>query len=151
MDIYMLYNVAKTHGKYKSVSVGYTAHGNMLNLYTNAVTGVLLISNSIEIPTIKETCSDNQNRYIVPQYTQETNMDIDWLHLLNSKPISEWLLNGSAATICLCLITEDELSILDIKKLEESFSKRIVILDCVEKEIMYLFEKAGWNTLPPCI
>lgn len=150
MNIYMLYNVTKELGKYASVSVDYTAPGNTLNLHTNTITGILLVSNSIDLPPIKEQYICPPNSYIVPQYVQKTDIDTEYLDLLNESPISEWLSCKYAHICCLCLITEEALSDMDVKGLESSFPEKIVVLDCVESATKDLFEKYGWNVVNSC-
>ena len=147
MNIYMLYNVVKEQGKYISVSVDYTARGNTLNLHTNTITGVLLVSNDVDLPPIKDHYICDLNQYIVPQYDKEADMDIEWLNLLNEMPISEWLSYSYATTCCLCLITEDALSNLDIRELEKPFPEKIVIWDCAENATKHLFKKYDWNVV----
>ncbi len=83
MNIYMLYNVVKEQGKHTSVSVDYTARGNTLNLHTNTITGILLVSNGVDLPPIKEQYICTPNCYIVPQYVQKTDIDTECLGLLN--------------------------------------------------------------------
>ena len=149
MNLYMMYNAKIEKGICTLLELDFTSRGNMLNLCTNVITGILLISDDIPAPPEKESCTKNQINFIVPQYSQRTDVHDDWLHLLKEEPLSNQFSKCQAKTVCLCYARESEISATVLLKLETFFPLKLAILDCVTDTTKRLFLKYGWHTSTP--
>lgn len=144
MNLYMLYNAEINQNQILNLECKYGAKRNVFDLCLGAITGVLVVSNTIELPARKSSYTQDSIKYIAPKYSAGSGIHDEWLHFLLYDPLDKQFVKAPSKRVCLCAIKECELTDDLLQILKTVFLSKMVILDAVSPQTERIFLANGW-------
>ena len=151
INLYMLFNAKVSQNGISDLECEYTAKSNALNLCLNNIIGILLVSNTVELPNREAYYIKNSIKYIVPIYDTNEAIQDEWLHFLWHEPFNECFSIAKSRKVCLCAVKECEVNKAFFKAIEVAFPQKMAILDATSIQTENLFLRNCWTIAKACI